>query len=237
MQLESGAMRHRIHVPALSPSVTVTGDEFHHAVRVARVRQDEEVELFDDSGRAAKGKMRSIERDEAVVDLVEEIASRESPLDIHLALAVIQLEKFELVLQKATELGVRSITPLVTEHVEIRKERYAGKSDRWKKIIFEAVKQSGRSRIPTLHEPAQFADVIARPGVRVLFDAHTEPGTLESPEALTLLIGPEGGWSEEELDAARAAGCVFQRLGPRRLRAETAAIVAVTAVLSRFGDL
>jgi 16S rRNA (uracil1498-N3)-methyltransferase len=230
-------MRHRIHVPEISPTVTVTGDEFHHAVRVARVRQGEEVELFDDAGRAARAKVRSIERDEAVVDLVAELPSRESPLDIHLAVAVIQLEKFELVLQKATELGVRAITPLVTDHVEIRKERYAGKSDRWKKIIFEAVKQSGRSRIPTLHEPAAFADLIAGEGIKVLFDADAEPGALAKPEALTLLIGPEGGWSDEELASARAAGCVFQRLGPRRLRAETAAIVAVTAVLSRFGDL
>lgn len=230
-------MRHRIHVPAISPSVTVTGDEFHHAVRVARVRPGEDVELFDDAGRAAKGTVRSIERDEALVDVIEELPSRESPIDIHLAIAVIQLEKFELVLQKATELGVRSITPLVSDHVEIRKERYAGKSDRWKKIIFEAVKQSGRSQVPTLHEPAAFTDVVARPGIKVLFDADAEPGTLVAPETLTLLIGPEGGWSEEELDAARASGCVFQRLGPRRLRAETAAIVAVTAVLSRFGDL
>lgn len=230
-------MRHRIHVPAISPVVTVTGDEFHHAVRVARVRQGEEVELFDDTGRAAKAKVRSIERDEAIVDVFAELPSRESPIDVHLAIALIQLEKFELVLQKATELGVRSITPLVTDHVEIRKERYAGKSDRWKKIIFEAVKQSGRSRIPTLHEPAAFADVIAHEGIRILFDADAEPGTLEAPRALTLLIGPEGGWSEEELASARGSGCVFQRLGPRRLRAETAAIVAVTTVLSRFGDL
>ena len=135
-------MRHRIHVPALEDALTITGDEFHHAVRVARVRQGEEVELFDDAGRVARAKVRTIERDAAVIEIVEEIASREAALDIHLAMSVIQLEKFELVLQKATELGVRSITPLVTAHVEVRSERYAGKRDRWEKILLEAVKQT-----------------------------------------------------------------------------------------------
>ena len=230
-------MRHRIHVPVIADTVTVTGDEFHHAVRVARVRQGEDVELFDDSGRVARAQVRTIERDEAMIEVVEELASRESALDVHLAMSVIQLEKFELVLQKATELGVRSITPLVSEHVEIRKERYAGKAERWQKILLEAVKQSGRSRVPILHEAAPFREVIAREGVRILFDAERPAGTIAPGGALTLLIGPEGGWSDEELDAAAAAGCVFQRLGPRRLRAETAAIVAVTVVLSRFGDL
>lgn len=230
-------MRHRIHVPALEDALTITGDEFHHAVRVARVRQGEEVELFDDAGRVARAKVRTIERDAAVIEIVEEIASREAALDIHLAMSVIQLEKFELVLQKATELGVRSITPLVTAHVEVRSERYAGKRDRWEKILLEAVKQSGRSRVPVLNEPADFADVIAHDGVKILFDADRAPGTLAAPERLTLLIGPEGGWSDEELGAAAASGCVFQRLGPRRLRAETAAIAAIAVMLSRFGDL
>lgn len=230
-------MHHRIHVPALSETVTVSGDEFHHAVRVARVRLGEEVELFDDAGRVARAKVETIERDQATVNVIEEIASREAPLDVHVAMSVIQLEKFELVLQKATELGVRSITPLLTEYVEVRKERYAGKTERWRKIILEAVKQSGRSLVPTLHEPVDFAELIAREGVRVLFDADALAVPLERVSALTLLIGPEGGWSEEELAAARAAGCTFQRLGPRRLRAETAAIVGITTVLSRFGDL
>jgi 16S rRNA (uracil1498-N3)-methyltransferase len=230
-------MRHRIYVPALDPLVTVTGDEFHHAVRVARVRAGEEVELFDEAGRGAKGTVERIESDHVVIACGEEIASREASIDLHLAVAVIQLEKFELVLQKATELGVRSITPLVTERVEVRRERYAGKSDRWKKIILEAVKQSGRSRVPVLHEPASLDDVLARPGKKIIFDADAEPGAWVAEPALTLLIGPEGGWSEEELATARAAGCVFQRLGPRRLRAETAALTAVTVVLSRIGDL
>ena len=230
-------MRHRIFVDTIQPTVTVAGDEFHHSIRVVRLRAGEEVELFDRAGNAAKGRVESIERDQAVILAGESIPSRESPLAIHLAMAVIQLEKFELVLQKATELGVRTIIPLVTEHIELRPERYSGKSERWQRIVFEAVKQSGRALVPAIEPPMPFDEVIARGGTRVLFDADSEPDALNGADELTILIGPEGGWSADELHRARERGVLFQRLGPRRLRAETAAIAAVSVVASRFGDL
>jgi 16S rRNA (uracil1498-N3)-methyltransferase len=230
-------MRHRIFVDAITPVTTVTGEEFHHSVRVVRVRAGEEVELFDRAGHAARGTVLSLEKDSAVIEAGEPLASRESPLAVHLAMAIIQLEKFELVLQKATELGVRSIVPLETDRIELRRERYMGKQERWTRILFEAVKQSGRTSIPQLEPPAAFVDVVARPGTKIVFDADEEPGVLERPEAVTLFVGPEGGWSEEELRLAREQGCLFQRLGPRRLRAETAAIVAATVITARFGDL
>ena len=230
-------MRHRIFVDAISPEVTVTGDEFHHSVRVVRVRVGEEVELFDRAGNAARGTVQTLERESAVIITAESLPSRESPLAVHLAMAVIQLEKFELVLQKATELGVRSILPMMTERVELRPERYANKRERWEKIVFEAVKQSGRAFVPAIEEPLAFADVIRRTGEKILFDADAEPSTIERLHEVTLLIGPEGGWTDEELLVARDAGCLFQRLGPRRLRAETAAIAAMAVITSRFGDL
>jgi 16S rRNA (uracil1498-N3)-methyltransferase len=230
-------MRHRIFVDAIEPLTTVTGDEFHHSVRVVRIRAGEEVELFDRAGNAARGTVQSLDRDRAVIAAGDRLPSRESPLAVHLAMAIIQLEKFELVLQKATELGVRSIVPLETERIELRRERYTGKLERWQKIVFEAVKQSGRTAVPRLDAPAAFSDVVARPGTKILFDADEEPGTIQASDAMTLFIGPEGGWSEEELRLAREQGCVFQRLGPRRLRAETAAIVAATVITARFGDL
>jgi 16S rRNA (uracil1498-N3)-methyltransferase len=156
---------------------------------------------------------------------------------MHLAMAVIQLEKFELVLQKATELGVRSIIPLVTERVELRPERYSGKSERWERILFEAVKQCGRARVPSIEAPARFGDVLQRGGAKILFDADAEPATVEQLDEVTIFIGPEGGWSDDELALARERGVLFQRLGPRRLRAETAAIAALSVTGSRFGDL
>lgn len=230
-------MRHRIFIDALAPTVTVEGDEFHHSIRVVRAREGEEVEVFDKSGAIARGVVESIARDHAVIRVGEPIPSRESPLAMHLAMAIIQLEKFELVLQKATELGVRSIIPLVTDRIELRPERYANKSERWNRIVFEAVKQSGRSVVPTIEEPADFDDVIAREGPKILFDAEGDRETAQPRDRATLLIGPEGGWSDDELRKAREHGCAFQRLGPRRLRAETAAIAAVAILASRLGDL
>jgi 16S rRNA (uracil1498-N3)-methyltransferase len=172
-----------------------------------------------------------------VITTGEQLPSRESLLAVHLAMSIIQLEKFELVLQKATELGVHSIVPLVTDRIELRAERYSGKMERWNKIVFEAVKQSGRTRVPHIAEPAKFADLVARPGVKILFDADAEATPIEHLDDVTLLIGPEGGWSDDELRLARERKCFFQRLGPRRLRAETAGIVALSVITSRFGDL
>lgn len=233
------SMRHRIFVELIEPQVTVSGDEFHHSIRVVRARVGEEVELFDRAGNAARGVVESIERDRAVIAAREPLPSRESPLALHLAMAVIQLEKFELVLQKATELGVKTIIPLVTERVELRPERYANKAERWQKIVFEAVKQCGRAVVPAIEAPVAFEDLLARSGEKLLFDADGEPPTPDRPPPtdLTLLIGPEGGWSEGELHQARDRKVSIERLGPRRLRAETAAIAAVSVIAARFGDL
>jgi 16S rRNA (uracil1498-N3)-methyltransferase len=231
-------MRHRIFVDAIDSLVTVTGDEFHHSVRVVRVREGEEVEVFDRRGRVARGTVASLEKDQATIRVDTDVASRESKLTVHLAMSIIQLEKFELVLQKATELGVTSIVPLVTDRIELRRERYAGKLERWNKIVFEAVKQSGRSVVPVVEEPRPFADVVARPGAKIVFEADDDPSPWPpSLESVTLFIGPEGGFSEDELAAARGHGCAFARMGPRRLRAETAAIAACVLVAARYGDI
>ena len=224
-------MKHRFFVPhvlAAGAVVALEGDELHHA-RVVRVREGEEVEVFDGRGAGFFGVY-----DDGAIRLTAPTPERESPADVHLAMAIIQLDKFELVLQKATELGVRSIIPLVTQRIGVRAERYRGKGERWQKIVFEAVKQSGRARVPAIEEPATFDDVIQRAGTKIVFDADTPSSrTISIEDAATLFIGPEGGWSEEELQRARDNGALFARLGPRRLRAETAAIAA----LARFGDL
>ena len=122
---------------------------------------------------------------------------------------------------------------MITERVEVRPERYRGKQERWRKIVFEAVKQSGRTRIPEVEEPTAFDEIIKREGDRIIFDADAEHRPTANSHRPTLLIGPEGGFSEDELQAARARGCTFQQLGPRRLRAETAAIVATAVTAMR----
>jgi 16S rRNA (uracil1498-N3)-methyltransferase len=227
-------MKHRFFVDAdLLPDslVTLSRDERHHA-HVVRVREGEEVEVFNGRGTGFIAKYSSEQ-----LQLTAPAPDREARVDLHLAMAIINLDKFDLVLQKATELGVRSIIPLVTDRVEIRAERYRGKGERWRKIVFEAVKQSGRSIIPVVEEPADFDDAIKRGGAKILFDADAEPTTWQPVASATLFIGPEGGWSEREIEKAREHGCAFERLGIRRLRAETAAIVATALVAARSADI
>jgi 16S rRNA (uracil1498-N3)-methyltransferase len=233
-------MLHRFYLPspfALDTTVDLTGDELHHAVRVVRVRAGEHIELFDGQGAAARGVVEQIDRERAVVRIEQWVPSRETRVAMHLAMAIINLEKFELVLQKATELGVRSIIPLETDRCEMRPERYRGKGERWSKIVFEAVKQCGRATIPAVEAPMPFDALMKREGAKLLFDADAEPSPATAFEDVTLLVGPEGGWSEEEVELARASGCSFSRLGPRRLRAETAAIVATAITAARHEDI
>jgi 16S rRNA (uracil1498-N3)-methyltransferase len=231
-------MRHRIYTRnPLAGLVTISGEELHHAARVVRVHEGEEVELFDGEGRGAAGIVQSIEREQMIVRIEKPIESRESPIAIDLAMSIIQLEKFELVLQKATELGVRSIIPMTTDRVEVRPERYRGKHERWEKIIFEATKQSGRALIAKLEPPTTFGEVVQRSANKILFDADAPTQHSAFSTQHLVLIGPEGGWTPRELDLAREHGCAFARLGPRRLRAETAAIVACVMCASHHGDL
>jgi 16S rRNA (uracil1498-N3)-methyltransferase len=225
-------VKNRFFVPVIEDLITLKGDELHHA-RVVRVRIGEEVEVFDGRGAIAIARVE----DPSTLRVISPVQTRESPLAIDLAMAIINLEKFELVLQKATELGVRSIIPLVTERVEIRPERYRGKAERWEKIVFEAVKQSGRGVIPRVEAPEEL-DVALNRDHKILFDADA-PATAcpPSPAAVTLFIGPEGGWTDNEIALALTRECAIERLGPRRLRAETAAIAACVVVEARWGDL
>ena len=229
-------MRHRIYVNApLQGTVAIRDEELHHAARVVRVHEGEEVELFDGRGGAAAGIVETLSRDELIVRVTNGLPSREAASNLRLAMSIIQLEKFELVLQKGTELGVASFVPLVADRIEVRPERYRGKTARWEKIVFEAVKQSGRAFLPLVEKPQTVEEAWSE--MNIVFDADEPPATQEPSNPATLFIGPEGGWSENELAFMRARNALFHRLGTRRLRAETAAIVATAIISARFGDI
>jgi 16S rRNA (uracil1498-N3)-methyltransferase len=226
-------MKNRFYIDAhLAAGATVAlSDEERHHARVLRVRDGEEVEVFNGRGASFLATFESAD----IIRLLTRTPDREPRTAIHLAMSIIPIDKFELVLQKATELGVRSIVPLIAARTEVRPERYRGKEERWRKIVFEATKQSGRSIIPAIEPATPFEEVVARAGTKIIFDADADPSTTAQPgNPTTLLIGPEGGWSGEELGAARERGCLFEQLGPRRLRAETAAIVAMALIAARI---
>jgi len=151
-------------------------------------------------------------------------------------------EKFDLVVQKATELGVTTITPLITRYADIhlRDQSDATKRvARWQRIALEAGKQCGRAFVPEISLPAPFEAALDVEGVGVMFSERGGEGleSLTGASSITVLVGSEGGWADEEIDAARARNFHIVTLGGRLLRAETAAIAVTVLMQHRFGDL
>jgi 16S rRNA (uracil1498-N3)-methyltransferase len=162
-------------------------------------------------------------------------------LQLNLCVALLKGEKFDLVVQKATELGVQRVTPLITRYADIHLRDAADAAKRvarWQRIALEAAKQSGRAFVPEISLPLAF-DSLQSDGLGVMFSERGGESleTLPASKTITAIIGSEGGWSDEEIESARARDFHVITLGGRILRAETAAI-AVTALLQHlFGDL
>ena len=235
-----------------SKSVWLAADEARHLRDVLRLQPGDEVYVFDGAGKEFHCRVDHSERNTAQLAVIAETepAKAESPLQITLGLALLKGEKFDLVVQKTTELGVTRIVPLITKHADIRlrdASDAAKRVARWQRIALEASKQSGRAAVPDVTGPLAFDAFIRQesgdPGPTRLMFSERDGGSLNAsgpslnPKALTALIGSEGGWADEEIAGAREAGWRIVTLGGRILRAETAAI-AVTALLQhRFGDL
>lgn len=223
-------------------------DEAHHLRRVLRLRPGMTVCVFDGLGNEYVCQVEGFDRSRAQLKIVERTQPAvESPLSITLAQGLAKGEKLDLIIQKATELGVRRLVPLITAHTASSGIRTVSpeRLERWKRIALEATKQSGRTRLTEIAEPVQWGRFLAAlPQPALLFSQRggCRLSDLPSPwrngrPSVCLLIGPEGGWQESEIEAARAAGAVAVSLGPRILRTETAAIVAVSLVQHIWGDL
>ncbi|MEO7971346.1 MAG: 16S rRNA (uracil(1498)-N(3))-methyltransferase [bacterium] len=233
-------------------SVTLIADEARHLREVLRLKAGDEVYVFNGIGKEFLSRIEESRRDNARLQVIREVdpARPESQLQLTLALALLKGEKFDLVVQKATELGVTSIVPVMTKHADIRLRDEADATKRvtrWQRIALEAAKQSGRAVVPTVASVIAFTSLIEtqRRGNNCLMfserDGQSLVLTKEDLETganpMTALVGSEGGWSDEEIATARAAGWAIVTLGGRTLRAETAAI-AVTVLLQHiFGDL
>jgi 16S rRNA (uracil1498-N3)-methyltransferase len=220
-------------------------EELHHLRDVLRLRPGDEVELFDGEGNAYRGVVAG-KMPELYVARLEKVETRtESPLEITLGLALIKAERFEWALEKATELGVRAIVPLETRYSEVHlaERKLAPRLARWRRIVLEAAKQSKRSVLPTLASPQPLAAFLAEhpAGATTILLSESArerwDGRLQPRGAARIVIGPEGGWDRDELAAAAAARCRICGLGPRILRAETAAVAAVALAQLRSGDL
>ncbi|KPK18478.1 MAG: 16S rRNA methyltransferase [Betaproteobacteria bacterium SG8_41] len=219
-----------------------------HAVRVLRLKAGEEIILFNGDGTEYRAVIERPTEDGLVVQVREsQAADREAPLPVTLAQGVSSGERMDFTLQKAVELGVAAIQPLVTSRsiVRLDAERAAKRLAHWQGVVIAACEQCGRNRVPRV-EPLRAIDewtrALARApaaGVRLLLSPRASTGlrNLERPEAgVLLLAGPEGGLAPEEERDALAAGFSAVRLGPRVLRTETAALAALAALQALWGD-
>lgn len=231
--------------------ITLDGEQTRHLRDVLRLGAGAEVAVFDGAGREFLCRVETIGRDAARLEIVRETApkSSESNLNLTLAVALLKGEKFDLVVQKATELGAARIVPLITKRADakIRDEKDAAKKlERWRKISVEAAKQSGRAKLPTIETPTSYKEFIKTSATDekngaaslVLF---AETGgesfsSIKNTEKIIAVIGSEGGWETSEIDEARARGFQIVTFAGRILRAETAAIAVAAVLQNRFGD-
>lgn len=243
--------------PALSASaaqgdrIALSADESHHLLRVLRLARGDEVYVFDGCGNEFRAVFISVDGKCAAVEIIERLTDVvESPLPLTLAVALMKGEKFDFVVQKATELGVRRVVPLITEHadVKVKGEQTGRRLERWQRISLEALKQSGRRRLVEISEPTKprellIANAAGTPAANLYFNERGGASLTEAlvgageENAVTVFVGPEGGWGEQEFGLFERHGCVAVSLGRRILRAETAAIVAVSLVQHMLGDL
>jgi 16S rRNA (uracil1498-N3)-methyltransferase len=220
------------------------GGEFRHLQRVLRLREGDVVTLFDDAGTEHEGVIVSLSPRVATVRITASAPSaRESPLAVTLYQGVPKGRKMDLVVEKATELGAVKIVPFVSSFGTGSVAATHGKRERWERIALAAAKQSGRTVIPEIGAVLTFPEVVTAAAAAdraVLFFEHATSAALPAGGAGTttaVIVGPEGGFSSDEASRALNAGIVICGLGPRILRTETAAIVALTLVQSRYGDL
>jgi 16S rRNA (uracil1498-N3)-methyltransferase len=243
--------RHRFYAPPTqftATTVSLDADEAHHLSRALRLGEGDHVFVFDGAGSEWECEVARIGKREIVLNLLRQLTDFvESPLDLTLAQALVKGDKFDWIVQKATELGVTRIVPLITEHSDIRRaeERAGQKLQRWRRISLEALKQCGRRRLVEICEPVSFDDFCesAQRSHCLIF---TERGGhslgevsagLQGVNRLSVCVASEGGWSDQELQKAEANNFFAVHLGSRILRTETAAIVAVALAQHLFGDL
>jgi 16S rRNA (uracil1498-N3)-methyltransferase len=242
----------RVHVPGPLPAGTRVLPEgpARHLVRVLRLGEGDALRIFDGEGHEFEAVIESVRRDEVTVRIGAEVANNvESPLSITLLQGVARGDKMDTILQKATELGVTRIVPLLLARstVKLGADGIARRHEHWLAVIASACEQCGRSRLPQLDPAAQLEAALAMGdgGLRLLLAPDASAASLPAllaahPHAaqrgVCLLVGPEGGFDEGEVTLALASGYRPCRLGPRVLRTETAGIAAITAVQVSAGD-
>ena len=225
--------------------ITLDDNAFNHLIRVLRMKTGESITLFDGSNQITPAVIHEVNKKTVIVKTANSVLdNRESPLNIHLGQVISRGDKMEFTIQKSVELGVNTITPLLSERcgVKLDQERLEKKVQQWQKIVISACEQCGRNIIPNINPVMKLETWCANLTDSLKLNLHpkAEQGINQLPnhnKNISLLIGPEGGLSNEEISMTHQYQFTDILLGPRVLRTETAALTAITALQVRFGDL
>ncbi|MWP46120.1 16S rRNA (uracil(1498)-N(3))-methyltransferase [Gilliamella sp. Pas-s27] len=225
--------------------ITLDDNAFNHLVRVLRMKVGENIILFDGSNQITPAVIHEVNKKSVTVKTALTITDdRESPLNIHLGQVISRGEKMEFTIQKSVELGVKSITPLLSERcgVKLDAERLDKKVQQWQKIVISACEQCGRNVMPIIHPVTKLETWCTSLTTQLRLNLHPKAklGIKQIPSGkqdISLLIGPEGGLSDSEINMTHRYQFTDILLGPRVLRTETAALTAITALQVHFGDL
>lgn len=240
----------RVHVDASLASgseIALPEDAAQHLVRVLRLQLGDTCVLFDGNGSEFDARVVLAGKREVRVAVgAQRVVRNESPLRLVLLQGIARGEKMDLILQKATELGVHAVHPVTSQRSEVKldAERAVKRVAHWRGVVTAACEQSGRATVPAVWDPVALAaafPALPEGSTRLLLDpvADTTLTTLSLDPGIpvVLAIGPEGGWSPLDREQLGAAGFTGLRLGPRVLRTETAGLAAIAALQARFGDL
>ncbi len=238
--------------PLSGDSIVVEGPLAHRLAKVLRLRPGDDVLLFDGSGEDLRVRLDDVTDRRVTASALERVPGpREAPTRVHLFQSITKGERFEWLVEKATELGVARIAPLITARAVVRTGGEGNRLDRWRRIAIEAAEQCGRSAVPEVEAPLSFGEALAAaPGIVLLpYEAADHLASniqavlqeridqLYSEAAVSILIGPEGGLEQAEVEQAQACGAQVVTLGERILRSETAGLVALTLVMQACGEL
>ena len=223
----------------------ISGSDYRHIVKVLRLKVGHEIILFDESGTEHSATITEIAKNEVKLAIAESRkVETESSLNIVLLQVVPKGNKMDFIIEKATELGVKTIVPVIADRSQIRK---TGKIERWRKVAKESSKQCGRTAQPDIYTLKNFREVIKlynHSALRMILDNQCKDdikyvitSVPQSPTNITLLVGPEGGFSNAEIRLAKENGFIPTGLGPRTFRTETASIVAITILQYIYGDI
>lgn len=242
----SNARKPRLYHPhnlQIESLIQLEPEAAQHITRVLRMNIGEEVILFDNRGGEYLGVIQNIKNKTEIYITHFFDCNRESPLKLHLGQSLARADRMDFIIQKATELGVDCITPLITARSMIKLDGKAldKKMQHWSNIIISAAQQCGRTHLPTLHLPIRLSAFVSPPfeGLNICFDpmASASLKSLLPSTAIRLLIGPESGLDESEMNLAMHHHFSAYTLGPRVLRTETASIAALCALQLLHGDL